>query len=338
MDDITPLQQLDEDVLASDVHLFQPRPAYRMHSIAGGPRARSSATINYYLKDVPRGGVSIAIHNESGELVHTIRAGSRPGINRATWNLMHYPARQAKLRTKPPGNPHVVEEKRFHLQWEREGWYPILSWGTLGGFRGFLASPGTYTITLKVGDQEYKQILEVKKDPRSAGSLEDIRAQEQMQIALREDLNTASDIISQIEWLRKQCYDLMDILEQGGKDSRMIKEVNAFDEKLRAVEDELFQPIIAEGDSKSFRYPHKLYSKLSVLAGDVGELVDFAPNRQQREVHALLKERLAEQKGRFEELLMTDLPVFNRMLQEKNLSGLVLPIIKDEIPQPTRRR
>jgi hypothetical protein len=70
----------------------------------------------------------------------------------------------------------------------------------------------------------------------------------------------------------------------------------------------------------------------------VGELVDFSPNQQQHEVHALLKERLTEQKARFEELLMTDLPVFNRMLQEQNLGGLVIPKIKQEIPQPSRRR
>ncbi len=338
MDDVTPLQQLNEDVLASDVHLFKPRPVYRMHSLAGGPRAQATAYINYYLKEAPKGGVSLTIHNESGELVNAVRAGSRPGINRATWNLMHYPARQAKLRTKPPGNPHVVEEMRFHLQWEREGWYPILSWGTSGGFRGFLVSPGTYTITLRAGNQEYKQTLEVKKDPRSAGSLEDIRAQERIQIALRENLNAVSDMISQIEWLRKQCYDLMDVLKEGGDDSQTIEAVESFDAKLRAVEDELFQPIIAEGDSKSFRYPHKLYSKLSVLSGDVSEMVDFAPNRQQREVHALLQERLTEQKERFDELIMTDLPVFNRKLQEQNLGGLVLPKIEQEIPQASRRR
>ena len=50
MDDITPLQQLTNQVLASDVHLFVPRPTYRMHSIAGGPRAMARANINYYLK------------------------------------------------------------------------------------------------------------------------------------------------------------------------------------------------------------------------------------------------------------------------------------------------
>ncbi|MDH5468612.1 MAG: hypothetical protein OEY25_14445, partial [Candidatus Aminicenantes bacterium] len=94
------------------------------------------------------------------------------------------------------------------------------------------------------------------------------------------------------------------------------------------VEDELFQHIIAEGDTKSFRYPHKLYCKFSVLAEDVSGNVDFAPNKQQREVHAVLKESLTKQKALYEEILTRDLPTFNTMLKQKNLAGIVVLEIK----------
>ncbi len=328
MDDITPLQQLTDAVVQSDVHLFKPRHTYRLHSIAGGPPARPAANINYYLKEVPKGGVSIEIFDEQGELVNTVRGPRRKGINRAVWNLNHYAPRQAKLRTKPPGNPHVVEEKRFHFTWEREGWYPILSWGTYGGFRGFLVSPGTYTVKMKAGDQEFTQTIEVKKDPRSLGTLADIKAQENLQKAIRADLQVVSDMISQLEWMRKQCYDLKDVLKGGGGSSEMIKAIDAFDKKLRSVEDVLFQPMTAEGDSKSFRYPHKLYSKLSVLAGDVGTSIDFAPNKQQLEVFSVLQERVEKQKGRFAELINSDLTAFNSLLQQNDVTGIILPTIK----------
>ena len=94
------------------------------------------------------------------------------------------------------------------------------------------------------------------------------------------------------------------------------------------MEYELFQRTLAEADTKSFRDPQKIYMKLSVLAGDVGNSVDFAPNKQQLEVFAVLKERLAVQKARFDDLLKTDLPVFNRMLTEKNISGIIDPEIR----------
>ncbi len=83
-----------------------------------------------------------------------------------------------------------------------------------------------------------------------------------------------------------------------------------------------------DNDSKSFRYPQKLYCKLSVLAGDVSGSVDFAPNKQQREVHAVLQERLRTQKARFDELLNTDLPAFNNLLKDKSAAGIVAPQIK----------
>jgi hypothetical protein len=233
-----------------------------------------------------------------------------------------------RLRTKPPGNPTVVEEKRFVTTWTREGWYPILSWGTSGGFRGFMVAPGTYTLKLNVGGKEYTQKIVVKKDPRSEGTIDDIKAQIKMQKEIREDLNTVSDMISQIEWMRRQLYDLKDGLKSGGGSADVLKAIDGYDKKLRAVEDELFQHTIAEGDTKSFRDPHKLYCKFSVLAEDVNGLVDFAPNKQQREVHAVLKERLAKQQTRYKELLTKDLPAFNDMLKQKNIAGIVVPEIR----------
>ena len=330
MDDITPLQQLTDEVLKSDAHLFKPRHAYRMHSIAGGPRVSARATINYYLKKPSKKPVTITILDEDGEVISTLRGSSRKGINRVNWRLRHPGARATKLRTKPPGNPHVVEEKRFAATWIREGWYPLLSWGSFAGFGGFMVAPENYTVKLKVGEKEYSQTLEVKKDPRSEGTLEDIKAQIVMQKEVRQNLNTVSDMISQIEWMRKQIYDTRDMLKTSRGSKDVFAAIDIFDKKLRSVEDELFQPLIAEGDTKSFRFPQKLYFKIAVFAGELANSVDFAPNKQQKEVHAVLRKRLDVQKTRFEELLKIDLPAFNDMLKQNDLAGVVVPEIKDE--------
>lgn len=325
LDDITPLQQLTAEVLKADVHLFKPRPAYRLHDIAGGPPARPQAYINYYLKNTASEKITITIFDEEGREVTNLPGTNERGINRVSWNLRYPGASQAKLRTKPPGNPHVVEEKRFHELWEREGWYPILSWGTYGGFMGFLVAPGNYKVVLKIGEREFIQNLEVRKDPRSAGTLEDIKNQVEMQLAIREDLNAVSDMINQIEWLRKQLYDLQAVITGGKTDKDTLAAISEFDQKCRSVEDELFQPVLAEGDSKSFRSPHKLYSKLSVLAGDLADSVDFAPNAQQREVHATLKAHLVKTRAAFENLISRDLGSFNELLKQRNIVGLILP-------------
>jgi photosystem II stability/assembly factor-like uncharacterized protein len=328
MDDITPLQQLSDEVLKSDVHLFKPRPAYRLHSVAGGPQVNPQALINYYLKDAPKGDVTVTILDEQGRTVTTLSGTKEPGINRVSWNLRYPGARPTRIRTKPAGNPHVVEELRFRETWEREGWYPLLSWGAWAGFRGFLAPPGIYTVKIKVGDREISEKIEVRKDPRSAGTLDDIREQTRLQFEIRDELNTCSDMISRLEWMRKQLYDLKDVLAAGKGEKEVAGAIDEFDKKLQSVEYELFQRTLAEADTKSFRDPQKIYMKLSVLAGDVGNSVDFAPNKQQLEVFAVLKERLAAQKVRFDDLLKTDLPTFNKMLMEKHISGLIVPEIK----------
>jgi hypothetical protein len=71
-----------------------------------------------------------------------------------------------------------------------------------------------------------------------------------------------------------------------------------------------------------------VYEKLSVLSGDVGGGVDYAPNTQQREVHAVLKGRLETQQAQFAELTKTHLAAFNRLLQEKGVSGIIVPAEK----------
>jgi len=328
MNDISPLQQLTPEVLKSDVYLFKPHHSYRLHSIVGGPTVFPRAYINYYLKKEAKGPVTITILDGQGQVVNTLKGTNHHGINRVSWNLRYPGARPTKLRTKPPGNPHVVEEKRFVKTWIREGWYPLLSWGSFGGFRGFLVAPGTYTVKLRVDGQEFSQSLLIKKDPHSEGSVEDIKKQIRLQMAIRQDLNTVSDMIIQIEWMRRQCYDLKDVLKAGQREKDVLEAIDDFDKKLCSIENELFQPIIAEGDTKSFRYPQKLYFKLSVLAEDVAKDVDLAPNKQQGEVYAVLNKRLAVQKERYQKLLAEDLPAFNSFLQEKRLAGIVVPEIK----------
>jgi len=330
MDDITPLQHLTEEILDKAIHFFPPRPAYRLHSRAGGPQVSPRAYFNYYLKETPQGDVKITIQNEKGEIVNTLQGTKHPGINRVTWNLRYTGARQAKLRTKPPGNPHVVEEKRFHQLWEREGWYPILSWGTYGGFRGFLVSPGKYTVKLTINGQDYTQQLEVRKDPHSAGTIDDIKAQEAFQKQIRAQLNTVSDIINEIEWLRKQLVDLQQVVKASPPKEAIIQAINEFNQKLRGVEDELFQHLLAEGDSKSFRYPQKLYCKFSVLAEDVSKLADFAPNKQQKEVFEALSKRLEIQKQKYRQILREDLPAFNKFLAENGLAGIIRLVVWQE--------
>jgi hypothetical protein len=323
MDDITPFQQLTADVLASDAHLFAPRDAYRMHTIVGGPQVPTNAYINYYLKEPPAGPVSIEILDAEGQMVNTLQGSRDAGINRISWNMRYPGPEQAKIRTKPPGNPTVVQEKRFREQWENEGWIPVLSWGTQGGFSGVRVPPGTYTVNLRVGGETFTQELEVLKDPRSDGTMADIQEMVAMQLQVRDDITTISGLINEIEWMKKQINDLKESLDRVEGSANIRSEADALYEQLQAVEDKILQPYAVEGDSKSFRFPNMLYSKMSVLGGDLAESVDFAPNQQQMEVYDLLRTQMLDSRRELRALVLGEVAAFNGMLAEQNLAGII---------------
>ena len=96
--DITPLQQLDASVMASDVHLFEPAPAYHFgtrptggeftaqaYFQAGSPS--SGAQIRYWLGDTPEGDVEILIQDPDGNELQNITGSKRVGLNTVSWNM-----------------------------------------------------------------------------------------------------------------------------------------------------------------------------------------------------------------------------------------------------------
>jgi len=325
MDDITPLQQLTPEVLKSGFHLFNPRPAYRFHPVSDGQSANSSASINYYLKDSSASKVTVEILDSADSVVTTLSGKSGKGINRVTWGLRYNPPQQVKLRVKPAGNPSVVEEKRYRDTWTREGWYPFQSWGTGGGFSGILAPPGKYTIRVKSGEKTYTSSLTINKDPRSAGTPDDISKTFTLQQKLRADIDGLAGMINRMEWIRKQVVDLQQLIKSGAGNKIVADALLDLDKKISAVEDHLLQPVSREGDTKSFRYANRLYEKLSVLAGDVADNVDFAPTASQFQVYAKLRAEFDLRSGEFNRLLKNDLPGLNQLLAENKLSGIMIP-------------
>lgn len=197
-------------------------------------------------------------------------------------------------------------------------------WGIRGGLVGPLVVPATYNVKLTVEGREFDQKLIVEKDPNTAGSKADIQAQVDMVLEIQDNINTVVDSINQIEWIRKQIHDLMELLK--GKDhiSTVITAAGKLDKKIEAVEGNFFQKILAEGDLKSFRAPVMLYSQLALLAGDVaGMSADFPPTAQQLEVHEELKKELAVALDKLNDLIEKDITAFNMLLKEKNIPSII---------------
>lgn len=321
LDDITPLQQLTDEVAAAAAYLLEPRQVYRFHNItspmsmpndpSAGQNPPYGASINYWLASEPEGDVKIRIATADGETLRTLEGTKQAGINRVWWNLRGEPSTQIKLRTKP-----------LYAAWVDLGderWRQAPR-----GRISVLVPPGTYVVTLEVNGQEYTRELHVLKDPNTEGTKADVRVQTAMLLDLRSDMNAAADMINRIEWIRRQVYDLQAVLEDQGDSEEIITAAEELDARLIGVEENLIQLRLTGTGQDGVRWPARLVGRLGHLANGVG-VGDFSPTDQDREVHQVLKDRLQRYRQALDELLQTDLPAFNGMLLERN----VPPVITD---------
>ncbi len=171
LDDITPIQQLNQEVIDSSLHLFDIRPAFlfRMKESAPlgfgfgsefeGQNPPYGALIDFYLKDATgeNDRLIITISDSSGKRVREIRCPSgearevsaaspnpstcsvKPGIDRVAWDL----------RYDPPAPP------------QREG-----AGGGGGLQHGPLVEPGQYSVKLTLASQTQTKTVRVEEDPR----------------------------------------------------------------------------------------------------------------------------------------------------------------------------
>jgi len=316
MDDITPIQQLTPEVLNSSAHLFTIHPVYRFRGItvpyasADDPTAGQNppygVSINYYLKSAPAGEVSIKILDAGGKTVQTIRGTRTAGVNRVWWNLRDEQSKEVRLRTAPQYAPDI--------RLNADGWRPLPE----GGRMTMLMPPGTYTVKLTVDGHEFSQPLTVLKDPNAGGSDADIQKQTAMLSDLRKDLESAADMVNQIEIIRAQLNNLRQLV----RDASVKPPADDLEKKLIDIEDSLIQRKYSGQGQDTTRYPGKLIGKITYLAGGVSG-GDYPPNTQQVEVQTMFETQLAALRKRLDEVVTSDLGGFNRMLREKNIGNVI---------------
>ncbi|HTS27372.1 MAG TPA: YCF48-related protein [Bryobacteraceae bacterium] len=319
MEDITPLEQgiLDQPAATSaDVKLVAPRPAYRM--VRGG-----RALLSYWLKAAPKGPVTIEILDSGGTVVSKLPNGTgRAGLNRVSWDMHYEPPRAVALRTTPDENPHIWEEPRFMNVDSR----PITHWGLAQAEVGPIAAPGKYTVKLTVDGQSYTQPLEILRTPDSHGSDTDLQSSVRLQLKVRDDISTVSDMTNQIEWMRKQLEDQQKTIQGRGE---LLKALDGINQKLKDVEYKLITRADALSDDKYFQTAYNLYQNFIWLngeigtgAGDVAGSGDYGPTETAIGLVFDLERQLKAVQEEYKGVMEKDVPAFNRQIQGSGLAPL----------------
>jgi photosystem II stability/assembly factor-like uncharacterized protein len=202
MDDITPLEQMNETVVASDLFLFDVRPPTMWrtwsntgdtgHKVFMGENPPNGAIINFYLKAPlkDREQVRISIVDAQGQAVRELTCGRRAAPNP-----------QAAPQTPQPGQGGVggggqgggfggfggggqgqceAKPGLNRVVWDMRARSVIPQFGAGGGGGGggggfgggggnrpgFRVDPGSYTVKVKLGEKEVSKTLTLGEDPR----------------------------------------------------------------------------------------------------------------------------------------------------------------------------
>jgi photosystem II stability/assembly factor-like uncharacterized protein len=218
LDDITPLRQLDQQVLDSDVYLFKPETAIRVRRDVNrdtplppetpvGQNPPDGAIIDYYLKAAPREPITLEIVNPQDAVIRKFVSGRKtkpfPKLLRFSYAWLRHP----RPLTNNAGMNRFVWDLRYPDPPSFSHDYSIaavIGQNTPDLPQGPLVTPGDYTVKLIVGNHAYDQPLVVKMDPRVSTSASGLADQFRLEMRLSQALSQSYATYYQIKGLESQ--------------------------------------------------------------------------------------------------------------------------------------
>ncbi len=315
LDDLTPLQQFTTEVQESPMHLFNPKDAYRLHPVSMvmqffkeasfGDDPPAGTSLHYWQSGELKDSVSLVIANENGDTIRTLKHKGKPGINRVWWDFKEDPTTALVLRTKP------LYADWFQLSDKRTR-------KSLVQPMSLLASPGTYTVSIKVGDGVQSQSFTLKKDPNSEGSLSDIKAQKALLDKIRLDYESISKTVNEAEKIRRQLKDMLPMLA-----GYSAEQVQKLDSMATDLENKMIQLKHTGKGQDPIRLPGMLLEKLSYLASTIA-VADFKPADQYVQVYEQLHAEWETVQQAWNQFINEDVAAFQSSMQSNGIGPLIL--------------
>lgn len=302
LDDINPFRELSPQVAESPLHVFQPRPFYRM--LTGGHwriTLEENAAFHYSLqRSVDR--VVVEILDEDGRLIRHLE-GTSPdsddgspttaaGLNRVEWDLTY------------PGA--IVFDG-------------IITWRATPEV-GPLAPPGRYQVRVSAAGRTETRSFEIRMDPRLDGvTVADLQEQFQLAQRITERTSDAHEAVIRIRELRQ---DVNDRLER----TRSATVQSAAQDvlwKTAAIEEALYQ-VRNRSRQDPLNFPIKLANRLATLRTSV-ENGQARPTDGHYQVFEELSAELDEHLGALAAVIENELTTLNALLGEEGVEPVEVP-------------
>ena len=278
IDDLTVLHQLNDQIAQKPFHLYQPQDSYRLdgvkkESLTAGTNRPGGVLVYYHLKDEPKQEVRIEFLDKQRNL---IRVFSSKGVAKDT------------LKYKLGAN-----EFNWNLRIpEAKGFEGMILWS--GPLRGPKVVPGDYIVRLIVDGKAEEQTFKVLPDLRYDSSMEDLKAQYDYLLKVRDKLTETHETIILIRKYREE----MEALAK--KNPKQKPAIDKVIESITSVEQELYQTQNRSGQDP-LNFPIRLNNKLAhlnVIAG-TGE---YRPTDGAEEVRVEITRQIDVQLTKFKEI------------------------------------
>jgi photosystem II stability/assembly factor-like uncharacterized protein len=325
LDHLASVRGLTTAVRQEPVHLFPPDPAtrwrYRSNFFQKGPGENPpyGAVVDYYLKDKPKGEMTLEVLDAQGRLVRTLRSvaepkedegldadddddepkpalASDPGVQRAVWDLQWTGGEKIKKAKLDAGDPK----------------------------EGPLAVPGSYTLRLTVDGHTETTAVTVRPDPRVQLTAADYDEALRFGLQLRDDITRLTRLVETLRSVRQQLQGWSQNLASNDTLGPLRASADAIVVKIDALEGRLHNPraqivydILAQKGGA------KLYSQMAPLLDAVNES-DGRPTQGMRELYAEQVKELDALQAEAKGVLDGDLAGFNAQARAAGVAHVVV--------------
>jgi photosystem II stability/assembly factor-like uncharacterized protein len=327
LDDLTPIEQLSDKLLAENLHLFPIRPAiaWRIYQnswftgqqLFAGPNPPYGALIDFYLKAKPAKDekVKVTVLDVAGKTVREISdTKAEAGINRIDWDL----------RVNPPVKPTAEQ-----LAAQAQGFF-------FGGPRGPMVEPGSYTVKVSLGQDTQTQIVKVEEDPRIRIAAAARAERHDALMRLYDLYKTADQGEKTIEGLKKSLDEAMAAWKKPGAPEipdAIHKQAEALSKKVN----DLHGKFVSE---RGFGAGGPLHYTPPPLPQQIGRLMfqidgyTAAPTSAEKQQIAEAAKELSQATSALHQLVSSDLARLNKAL---NSAGVPRITATPTSPPPRRR-
>ena len=327
IDDLTPLHQLNDNVLLSESYLYKPDISYRMQQSGGWGRSNNllngvnhpnGVIINYTLKEFNENDyVKISIIDNNNNLIRSFTNNKEKLLSSlekpvlSNTNDIEYALSGNNIKSLSPksGGNKLIWDMRYPGFKSFDGMILYSSPNV-----GPKAIPGSYKVILTYNNEVMSQDFEILKDPRLSNTQNDYLEQFNFLISVRDQVSIANQSIIDIRKIKK---DLQYIIDKSSDNKQLISLINEFSNKLSVIENKIH---MTKNQSRQdpLNYGIRINNRLAFLMAD-SQRGDFPPTDQSIEFFNVIKEELNYELASFNKLLNTYVSQINNMIEDNNI-------------------